>query len=484
MLNLTAFDWILLLNAALAVVLIFIEEKRPRKAVAWLLIMIVLPVAGPILFIIFGQNLRKQKASARKETRDRQYVEEIVRQHRLNYLTEDIQLKKDGMSEYRDMMDFLVKSNAAFLTVDNKVKVLSEGPEKMESLFQAIREARDHVHVEYYIIRDDDLGHKFLDLLAQKQREGVQVRLLVDGVGTRMSPRNYNPIKEAGGKVEVFFPPLVSFLPFLNHRINYRNHRKIVVVDGKVGFVGGFNIGDEYVGKDPDFGHWRDSHVRIEGRAVLALQLRFLLDWNYISSEELDISPQLFPPDYTVGEGTLIQIINSGPDKRWEPLKLAFLKIIYEARESLYIETPYFVPDESVRDALAMAAMSGVDVRVIIPEKPDHPFVHWVSLSYIGELHETGVRGYLYRNGFLHAKTVVVDGKLASIGSANWDIRSFELNFETNAIIYSPEVGREQVRVFMDDISQSRELTKDDFQQRPLFLRLRIFVSRLFTDIL
>ena len=480
----TTFDWIIVFNAIIALVVVFLQEKRPQKAVAWLLIIILLPVAGLILFVIFGQNFRKTRQAARKSARDRRYMEELISAHRIDQLTALASLESDGLEMHDDMVSLLVRNGNAFLTRENDVAFFSDGKEFFSALFEAIENAKEHVHVQYYIIRNDKLGDSFLDLLKRKSAQGVEVRLLVDGVGTRLPPRSMASLREAGVKVEVFFPPLISILPFLNHRINYRNHRKIVVVDGRVGFIGGYNVGDEYLGKVRRWGYWRDAALRVEGVASLGLQLRFLLDWNEASKDKLDVEERYFPRDVPCCGNVPVQIVSSGPDTPWAPIKLSYLKMIHEAEESVYIQSPYFVPDESVRDALNMAALSGIDVRIMIPDKPDHPFVHWVSLSYLCELLPSGVRGYMYGSGFIHAKTVVVDGQMTSIGSANWDIRSFELNFETNAVLYSREVAGMQKAAFMDDLTRCREITVEGCIARPLLVRFRMFVSRLFSAIL
>lgn len=480
----TTLDWILIINAIMAVLLVFLEEKRPRKAVSWLLLMFLLPIGGIILFIIFGQNFRKTKQAYRKAERDRQYVRELIETHRIDYLTQPYSLEAVGLGSHDDMVSLLVNNGNSFLTHDNEAEVFSDGKEFFSALFKAIEGAREHVHVQYYIIRHDKLGRSLLDLLMRKSREGVEVRLLVDGMGTRLPPGRYRSLHDAGVKVELFFPPLVRILPFLNHRINFRNHRKIVVVDGRIGFVGGYNVGDEYLGKVRRWGYWRDAALCLEGMAAMALQLRFILDWNEASKDKMDVEDRYFPQDAPRRGSVPVQIVSSGPDTPWAPIKLSYLKMIHEAEESVYIQSPYFVPDESVRDALIMAARSGVDVRIMIPDKPDHPFVHWVSLSYLCELLPAGVKGYMYGSGFIHAKTAVVDGRIVSIGSANWDIRSFELNFETNAVLYSKEMASVQKEAFLDDLSRCIEVTEAGCEGRTLLVRFRMFVSRLFAAIL
>jgi cardiolipin synthase len=287
------------------------------------------------------------------------------------------------------------------------------------------------------------------------------------------SRKAFSKLEEAGGQIGVFFPSV--------YRINYRNHRKIAVIDGEVGFIGGFNIGNEYLGKGP-LGRWRDTAVRITGGAVRMLQLRFFLDWHFVTGEYPGPVTCCIPEGSAPGT-TPVQIVSGGPDTRWSPIKEGYLKLINSARESIYIQTPYFIPDESVADALRLAALSGVDVRIMIPCKPDHPFVYWATLSFIGDLLDAGVRAYTYDDGFLHAKTIVVDGKAGSVGSANWDVRSFRLNFEANAFFYDAAVGAELVRAFEEDLAVCTEITLEDYLSRPLGVRVKESVSRLFSPL-
>jgi cardiolipin synthase len=280
--------------------------------------------------------------------------------------------------------------------------------------------------MEYYILRNDELGREVVSALTRKARQGVEVRLLYDALGNKIPREGYRDLVEAGGKVSEFYKVLI---PSISLKVNYHDHRKIAVIDGTTGFLGGFNIGDEYLGKGP-LGFWRDTAVQINGPGAAALQFRFFLDWNYATKENLKLERKYFP--LHPGEGSsIVQVVSGGPDQVWNPIKEEYLKLIGIAREYIYLQTPYFIPDQSVLDALRIAALSGVDVRIMFPCKPDHPLVYWASYSYVAELLDAGVRAYTYDNGFIHAKTATVDDAVASIGTANWDIRSFRLNFET-----------------------------------------------------
>lgn len=320
------------------------------------------------------------------------------------------------------------------------------------------------------------------DALIQKAKEGVQVRVLYDELGSRtLRKKFFKELREAGGHVEVFFP---SKLRPINLRLNYRNHRKLVIIDGMTGYVGGFNVGDEYLGLNPKFGYWRDTHIRLQGTAVHAIQTRFILDWNQASHHHtLTYIPNHFP-DYGPKGNVGMQIVTSGPDSEWEQIKNGYIKMISNAKRSILIQTPYFIPDASLLDALRIACLSGIDVNIMIPNKPDHAFVYWATLSYIGDLLKAGATVYIYDNGFIHAKTIVVDDEIASVGTANIDVRSFRLNFEVNAFIYDITIAKKLVSTFKEDLLVSRKFTYEEYLQRPLWIRIKESVSRLLSPIL
>ncbi len=324
---------------------------------------------------------------------------------------------------------------------------------------------------------------KIEEVLIGKVKEGVEVRVLFDSMGCRgMRKKDWRRLECAGIKVAEFFPAIFGKLHL---RMNYRNHRKIVVIDGRVGFVGGFNIGREYLGLDKKFGYWRDTHLCIEGAAVTTLAVRFALDWNYAAKENLFLKDQLFEiPDYMRGGKEPIQIISSGPDSKSQEIRDNYLRLIHKARRSIYLQTPYFIPDEAVLSALYIAAKSGVDVRIMVPCKPDHPFVYWATYSYLGEMIEAGAKCYIYNNGFLHAKGISVDGKVSCLGTANMDIRSFQLNFEVNATIYSESTTRRLEEAFENDIRQSTLITREIYESRSLIVRIKEQFSRLLSPLL
>ncbi len=311
----------------------------------------------------------------------------------------------------------------------------------------------------------------------------MEVRVLFDSMGCRtMKNRDWERLEKEGIQVAEFFPALLGQLQL---RVNYRNHRKIVVIDGRVGFVGGFNVGREYLGRDKKFGYWRDTHLCIEGAAVTSLAVRFVLDWNYAAKENLFLEDSLFEiPQYTRNGRDPVQIISSGPDSKTKMIHDNYLRLIHRAQDHVYIQTPYFIPDDSILDALKIAAKSGVDVRIMIPCKPDHPFVYWATYSYIGEMVAAGAKCYVYNNGFLHAKTLSIDGMVACVGTANMDFRSFGLNFEVNAVIYSERTVQRLERAFENDMTLCTQVTRKVYDERGLVIKAKEQFSRLLSPLL
>jgi cardiolipin synthase len=467
---------ILVLNTVFAVTIVFFERRNPTAALAWLVVLFSLPSVGFVLYLLFGQNYTRQRMFVIKEKEDRRFLLEAFEEQHREFTGRRYRFTTSEAAEFRDTIVLLLRNNRAFLTEENRVDLYTRGDEKFDALFAAIRGARDHIHLEYFILNNDELGRAVIHALAEKAREGVEVRLLFDAMGTRAgggSRKAFSELTDAGGKIGVFFPSV--------YRVNYRNHRKIAVIDGVTGFIGGFNIGDDYLGKGP-LGPWRDTAFQVTGKAVQLLQLRFFLDWHYVTDEYPGLAPRYFPDPGTPGT-TPIQIVSGGPDTRWNAIKEGYIKLINSARESVSIQTPYFIPDESVTDALRLAALSGVDVRIMIPCKPDHPFVYWATLSFVGDLLDAGVRAYTYDAGFLHAKTIVVDGKAGSVGSANWDVRSFRLNFEANAFFYDAAVGAELARRFEEDLDVCTEITPERYRARSRWIRVKESISRLFSPL-
>lgn len=473
-------NFIFILNIAFAIVVIVCERRNAQSTWTWLMIMLFIPFIGFILYLFFGQDLRRKKFFVLKKEEENSILKVSEEQKKLLSNTSMIK-QNSSLSEYADVINLNLSSDNFIVTSNNKVEILNNGDEKFPALIAAIKSAKKYIHMQYYIFEDDNIGTTILNLLVEKAKEGIEVKLLYDGMGCLHNKRNFfTPLKNAGGEVFCFFPP---FVPYVNIRINYRNHRKICVVDGDHGFVGGLNVGDEYLGLSKKFGFWRDTHLYLQGDSVSCLEIRFLLDWRFASNQDFPMDDRYFTEKKHVGN-TAVQIISSGPDSDWCSIRNTYLKLINKAKESIYIETPYFIPDESILTALKIACLSGVDVRIIIPAKPDHPFIYWASTSYIWELVECGAKCYTYNNGFIHSKMVSIDKKMCTVGTANMDIRSFSLNFEVNAIIYDVKTTAEIDKAFENDILQCTLLTLDNYKNRTTITKLKESISRLLSPIL
>ncbi|WP_120188471.1 cardiolipin synthase [Ammoniphilus oxalaticus] len=462
-------------NIFFGIVIIFFERRNSGATWAWLMVLVFLPIVGFVLYLIFGKNLSRKKmfkwVGKEKIGIKEQITDQIesIKQGTFPFQHDDCSTRKEQI--YMHLVD-----DGALFTEDNEVKIFTDGREKFDALLHDIEQATNHVHIQYYIIREDGLGRRLVEALTNKAKQGVETKLLYDYMGSRkITSSFFKAYREAGGRTEAFFPYL---------HLNYRNHRKLVIIDGAIGYVGGFNVGDEYLGLDPKFGYWRDTHLRTEGKIVHALQTRFILDWNQASRRnKLTYQPRFFPDPQPAGNVSA-QIVSSGPDTEQQQIKNGYVKMIFSAKQYVYLQTPYFIPDDTLLDALKIAALSGVDTRIMIPNKPDHPFVYWATLSNAGELLKAGVKVYLYEKGFIHAKMVVADDAIASVGTANIDPRSFRLNFEVNAFLYDGETASALRKTFEDDMLDSKELTVEDYENRSMFTKFKESVSRLLSPIL
>ena len=446
-----------------------------------------MPIIGIILYLFIGQDYRKSRMFKLKSVED-SIRRATIRQEK--FFTKSEMVKNDLYAkEYHRLMQYNLMSGGSLLTMKNSLDIFTDGNNKFDALIEDIKNAKKYIHLEYYIIKQDYLFLNIAKELIKKADEGVEIRIMFDGMGGRfMSKKILDNLKSHGIKLGVFFP---ATLGRINFRINYRNHRKIAVIDGKIGYVGGFNIGKEYVDGSKKFGHWRDTHLRIVGEAVNGLELRFGLDWKYATKEDIFLNDKYFTQlddmDFVPEEGDNIlrmQIISSGPDSETKLIRDNYIEIINHAKDHVYIHTPYFIPDEAFISALNIAARSGVDVRLMIPCMPDHMFVYSATLSWAGTLLEAGGKVYTYEKGFLHAKSVMADGKVACVGTANMDITSFELNFEVNAMIYDEDIAIELEDNFMRDIYDSKEYTLSMYKNRSLIQRVKEQVSRLLSPLL
>jgi cardiolipin synthase A/B len=369
-------------------------------------------------------------------------------------------------------------------SLGNATQLLVDAAATYREISLAIHEARHHIHVEFYIIQPDAVGRSLRDLLAARAAAGIEVRVLCDGIGSMSLPADFwDPLRAAGGHA-ASFAPLSKLIPRWRRRdrVDFRNHRKLVVVDGRVGFTGGINVGKEYLGLDPEIGRWRDTHVRIDGPAVLGLQQTFLQDWAMSTDQALD-DEHYFPACPPAGE-CVVQIIDSGPDQAWASVELYYAQAIALACERVWITNPYFIPSQVIETALTVAALRGVDVRILLPRRSDSRLVTWASHSYYAPLLHAGVRIFEYAKGFVHAKTMVVDDWVATVGSANMDMRSFKLNFELNAFVFGSRLCRDVARQFAVDLEAATEITQGWDRRMGLLRRLVRGTARLLSPLL
>ena len=470
----------ILVNIGLAIYILYFEKERASSLWAWILLLFFLPVIGFFLYITFGKPFSKKKLKSTEN-----YVYPLLRE-RVHEQMIDIDrgepVSSGISSEFKDSIRMALKSEGTPITRNNQIEFYTHGQTKFDALYQDIEAAKDHVHLEYFRIRDDELGRRFLRLLTDKSKQGVKVLLLYDYIGSfSMNDRALEELRLAGGKAVAFLPAKKLLI---NPNVNYRNHRKIAVVDGHTGYTGGFNIGDEYLGKNSEHGYWRDTHIRLSGEAVHFLQDRFLTDWNQATDEyPVDFASSYFPKG-VFSEGADVQIVSSGPDNDLQQIRDGLFKLITQAKKSIYVQTPYFVPDPPVLEALRTAALSGLDVKLMIPFKSDSRLIQEATLNFAKELLVAGAEVYTYSNGFLHAKTLIVDEKAFSVGSANLDNRSFSLNFETNAFVYDQPSAEGMVRIFRNDLELCEPLTGDSFRDRSLIQRLMQKTSSLIAPLL
>lgn len=472
---------LILWNMLFAIIIIFFERKEPRSVWAWLLLLYFIPFVGFLFYLLLGTDMHKRKMFRMKEVEDKLNEEVRGQEYRLrNRRPEEAD---EEIDRYRDLIMFNLESSGAVLSDDNDVTIYTDGNAKFDALIEDMRQAERYIHMEYYIIKNDVVFQRIIEVLKERAAAGVEVRILFDSMGCRtVKNRFWRELNRCGIQTAEFFPALLGRLQL---RVNYRNHRKVVIIDDKVGYVGGFNVGKEYIGLDKNFGYWRDTHLRIQGGAIAGLQLRFILDWNYAADQNLFADGKYLKDMRPVRRcGSKIQIISSGPDNTLKQIRDNYLQLIHKARYKISIQTPYFIPDESMMSALMIAIRSGVEVRIMIPCKPDHPFVYWATYSYVGDMVMAGAKCYTYENGFLHSKGLVVDDEVLCYGTANMDIRSFSLNFEVNAVVYDVDKAKEMTAIFERDLEHCVQITREAYASRGLKTRFKEQVCRLLSPLL
>ena len=464
---------VLYVITVLAVIIVVLSENRnPVKSMAWMLVLVLLPVVGLLIYLVFGRSLRGMKLISRSHLRELHHMSDYPES-----VTRSSALSEDS----RQLIALANKLTEPHMFDGNDVMVFTRGQEKFEALLHDIEQAREYILVQYFIIENDQTGQRLIEALERKAREGVQVRLLYDYVGSfYVSRRVLKRMRAAGIDVHPFME--LTFTQFFL-RLNWRNHRKIVVIDGEVGYVGGMNIADRYVCGTKAEKPWRDTHLRIKGDAVAALQYSFAIDWDFTTRELLTMPPKHFAEPPSV-PGHLVQMVSSGPTGRWNNISIVFLKAITLAKHCLYIQTPYFLPSDSLLKAMQSAALSGIDVKLMIPRKPDSVMLRLATGSYIKECLLSGVKIYFYEPEMIHAKVVIVDDEFVTTGSTNFDFRSFEHNFEFNALIYGKEFNSKMKAIFEDDLRHCTRVSMGKWKQRPLIQKALESVVRLISPIL
>ena len=460
-------------------ILIILENRNPVKSISWILVLVLLPFAGIIIYLFFGQEYRKTKMFSRKGLQDLEKLRNLTLEQ-LDNLPKNHSLIDEKLYSKKKLINLMLTNSNALLTSDNQVKVLANGEETFPEIFNAIENAKHHIHLEYYIIEDDKIGNYLREMLIRKSKEGVEVRLIFDDVGSwELKKRFIRSMSDAGIKIDCFMK--VRF-PMLTSRVNYRNHRKILVVDGETAFVGGLNFADRYRDGVPGIGPWRDTHLKVTGGAATALQIIFMADWYFVSKEILK-GKKYFKP-FESGNGKLVQMTASGPDSDWESISQAYFMAIASANEYVYISTPYLMPTSDIVTALKTSALGGVDVRIIVPGLSDAITPKWGTSSYIEELLEAGVKVYFYQEGFIHSKVIVADNIFSSVGTANLDFRSLETNFEVNAMIYDQEIALTLASQFLNDQSKSKQVLLSEWVNRPRINKIKESFARLLSPML
>lgn len=462
----------------LAVVKLLLENKNPLKSHSYLLVMILVPVIGLLIYVLFGQDYRRNKMFSRKAAVDQERISEYV-EKQLDLAAHKELVSDARISEKASIIKLLLSNNRSFLTKNSEVKLLFNGENKFAELVKCLESAQNHIHIEYYIFDNDEIGGRIANILAKKALEGVKVRFIYDDVGTSHLHKSFKKLFDDAGVEHHPFMPV--YIPKLS-RANYRDHRKIVVIDGKCAFVGGINVADRYINKGGTI-KWRDVHLKIEGEGVYSLQIVFMLNWYFISDKSIEFSNKYFP-EFVSRPSKYVQIAASGPDSDWASIMQAFFVAISTAKSQVLITTPYFIPNEAILTALCTAALGGVDVQIIFPYKGDNPIVHAASMSYMKEVLEAGVKVYLYSDGFNHSKTMVIDGIVSSVGTANMDYRSFDQNFEVNAFIYDEVIAASLIKQYEEDKEHCIPLKLSRWQQRPIRRRLAESSSRLLAPLL
>lgn len=458
-----------------AFISIIFYGSRPTKSLSWLLAIIAIPFGGPILYYLFGVNRRKFKFFALRQTQKRKLYAETYKE--LKNTENSIKIEALELPK----LARLIKSNTFFLPYGgNNVMVLNDGKETFNAIFKAIENAKSFIHLQYYIFEKGDLSDRFYHLFKKKIKEGVEVRLIYDSVGSiGIKGKTIKRFKKIGVKAYPIMPLRFGNLLFT---LNYRNHRKIVVVDGTIGFIGGVNVSDKYIKAISELGIWSDLHIAVEGPVVNSLHRIFIKDFHFASKEEMLINEKYLPKSSSKGNA-IVQIVAGGPDSKQPAIMQQYIAMINSAEKTIYIANPYFIPGTTVLEALKIAALSGIKISLLIPKKSDSLMARYSMFSRFEELLEVGVSIFL-REDFSHSKVIIIDEKVASVGSGNFDHRSFEHNFEANALIYDEKVAQTISTEFMGYCSNNICIDYNTFKNRAIIHKFIEGIAKFFSPLL
>lgn len=453
---------------------IILDNKKPEKSFAFIFLILLVPIGGVIIYLLFGAQYQKKKILTKKRYFDKVYINEIneASNNGLDVNTEFNSPKLPTLFYNIEQVQF---------TKNNRIQVLINGEEKFPALFKEIKKAKKSIHLDYYIIKDDHIGSALFALLCQKALDGIKVKLIYDDVGSSISRSSLKKLNDAGVLTYPYMPVLFSRLA---HKANYRNHRKIVIIDNETGFLGGINVKDKYINPNNIDLYWRDTHLMIQGEAVIDLQYLFISDWYFVSGQKIDLDEVKFTNSFKISNNLPTSILGSDYGKNNQTIMEAFFGMITSAKNEILITTPYFIPDESIFNALKITSKSGVKIKLIIPEKPDIKMAFFASQTYLKDLIRSGVEIYYYTRGMMHSKVMVVDGLISTVGSTNMDQRSFSLNAEVNAFIRDEAIARKLKTSFEEDLKDCHKLQLIELKNRPLYIKVLCSIARLIAPIL
>ena len=463
-------QYVWIANLFFAIVIIMVEKKNPLYTIFWIFLLYLLPYIGFFIYLFFGLTFKKKRVANK-----------IYKIKKLKSIKNVHGSDKEELRRWKGLITYLEMSTDNYITSNNNIQVYFAGEEFFSDLKKEIANAKKFINMEYFIFQFDGIGKEIADLLIKKAKEGVEVNLIIDGVNlANYKLKSY--FKNTGVHLYLFFR---TYIPIFNIRINYRDHRKVTIIDNRVAFVGGMNIGDEYLGKGK-IGYWRDTSVKIYGDIVSTFEKEFYFSMSIVKNKFLkdEKTSNEISLKYEEEDNVYMQVISSGPNYEFPAIRDNYIKLIQEARKSVFIQTPYFVPDDLLLDTLKSAVLSGIDVKIMIPNKADHPFIYWINQYYVAELLRLGANIYRYENGFIHSKTILVDEEVVSVGTCNFDYRSFYLNFEINLNVYNKDVANSFKTQYYKDIAISKKLTFADFKKRSIFTKVKESVFRLLSPIM